>query len=82
MAGKGIDFGRHPSFSQAALQVRHHQKSHIPGALFDLCHAETLALCSPLTGVIKHAVPCILQGMHSIHSSYQTKASCLYLLIV
>lgn len=53
MAGKERDFGRHPSFSQAALQVRRHQKPHIPGALFDLCHAETLALCSPLTGAIK-----------------------------
>lgn len=40
-AGREVGFGRHPSFRLAALQVRHHQKCHIPGALFGLCHAET-----------------------------------------
>lgn len=61
VAGKEMDFDRHPAFRKGVLQVRDHLKSLILGALFDVCYAAMLALCSPLKGIAKYTVPLILQ---------------------
>uniref|UniRef100_A0A8B9V2E7 Immunoglobulin domain-containing protein n=1 Tax=Anas zonorhyncha TaxID=75864 RepID=A0A8B9V2E7_9AVES len=74
-AGKEMDFGRHPDFRKGVQQVREHQKSLNLGALFDLGHVKTLALCLPLKAITKHTIPHILQRTRSIRSSQQTAAS-------
>lgn len=79
VAGKEMDFGRHPDFRKGVQQVREHQKSLILGALFDLSHVKTLALCLPLKAITKHTIPHILQRTRSIRSSQQTAASGLRL---